>query len=56
MNIDILSLWAQFKIAELIELKDKFIKFILRPLFYVPEVKESFLDDLSLVTSCFDKF
>ena len=56
MNIDILHLGGKVKITELVELKDKFIQFFLRPLLDVAEVKESFLDNLFLGTSCFDEF
>ena len=55
MDINIFSLWTQLEIAEFIELINKVIQFFLGPLLDVPEVKESFLDDLSFVPSCFDK-
>ena len=56
MNIDILCPGAEVQIAELIELKDKFVQFFFWPLLDVAEVKECFLDNLFLVTCCFDEF
>ena len=56
MNIDILCPETEVQIAELIELKDKFVQFFFGPLFYVSEVKECFLDNFFLVPCCFDEF
>jgi len=55
MDINIFSLWTKLEIAEFIELKDKFIQFFFGPLLDVPEVQQCFLDNLSFVTSRFDK-
>ena len=56
MHIDIFSHGSQFKITKLIELKDKSCQFFFRPLRDVSEVKERFLNDLSLARCSFYKF